>query len=427
VDTDIYREAQVTLKWIKDIIKVNSTLTTATKIQALKNLDEESQKLWRQSGISYSDALEHFEIFANCLSFHTKKPMLGHTKKYFEPEGDSAQISRSKSKSSDNSNSNSNEEPKLVTLKRRLSKPKADYDQLFLHEDPNKHYGDKSKIGKGGFGEVFIAKRKSTGQQVAIKILRKSFDDFFRELAREISLLKSCHHPNIVNFIESYVWQNQIWIVMEYCSGGSLHQLCEHTIMGEDHISYIACNILHGLAYLHSSRHIHRDIKADNILLNMDGSIKLADLGIAAELDDEDSQAIGLCGSKYWMAPEMIKHLPYDYKVDIWGFGCLIIELAEGRHPYYGQHSMGAMFQTATKGALPLESPEKWSRMFKDFMENCFQMDPNVRPSAEILLKHPFIVTMGGNEEKVPKIKEEMMKRIESVFLGDQLAKMGIL
>jgi len=179
---------------------------------------------------------------------------------------------------------------------------------------------------------------------------------------------------------------------------------------------------LDGLNYLHNNHYIHRDIKADNILLNIDASIKIADLGIAVDLDEEE-EVTGLCGSKFWMAPEMIKNFPYDYKVDIWSFGSMMIELAEGCHPYYGLHSMQAMFLVATKGAPVLKNPDRWSETFQDFLSLCFQMDPRMRASAAQLLQHPFITT--GYTHKTSAI-DGMSKRISNVFLGEQLEKIGL-
>jgi len=210
---------------------------------------------------------------------------------------------------------------------------------------------------------------------------------------------------------------------MDYCDGGSLKKLVEKCFLEEQHIAYIATQVLQGLAYLHANHNIHRDIKADNILLNVDASVKIADLGIAVDLD-EISELLGLCGSKYWMAPEMIKFLPYDYKVDIWGFGSLMMELAEGSPPYYGHHSMWAMFMVATKGAPDLQILDKWSDNFKDFLQQCFQHHPDVRPSAIQLLQHPFITSNIINYETAI---EGLKTRIANVFLGDQLESLGLL
>jgi len=196
-------------------------------------------------------------------------------------------------------------------------------EKFLIKSNPKEIYSNFRKIGRGSFGSVYIAARKGQKTKFAIKQIKKKFDLVGHDqdsvaVANEIALLRSCHHPNIVNFIGCHFFKERIWIVMEYCDGGTLSQLLELTL-SESEIANVLNQVLNGVAYLHSLHRIHRDIKSSNILLNMNGEVKVADLGLCIEGDGEQS---GIAGSKYWMAPEMIQRQRYTSKV-IHGFLCL--------------------------------------------------------------------------------------------------------
>lgn len=132
-----------------------------------------------------------------------------------------------------------------------------------------------------------------------------------------------------------------------------------------------------------------------------------------------------MAGSKYWMvnlivfyktnrqkAPEMVKRIAYNTKVDIWSIGALCMEMAEGSPPYYSCKPLKALFLTATIGAPSLKKPDRWSDSFKDFLKECFQMDPLVRPSAEDLLKHAFFNRVCEKSEIIKALKLVFLMRV---------------
>jgi serine/threonine protein kinase len=126
-------------------------------------------------------------------------------------------------------------------------------------------------------------------------------------------------------------------MVMEYMDVGALTDLIGEEPqfrMTEPEIARVACDVLTALAFLHAADRIHRDVKSDNILINSRGEIKLADFGRAAQLTDASPKRNSVVGTPYWMAPELIRGEPYDVKVDIWSFGIVLIEMAEGEPPY---------------------------------------------------------------------------------------------
>eukprot|EP01092_Planopodium_desertum_P017129 TRINITY_DN99384_c0_g1_i1.p1 TRINITY_DN99384_c0_g1~~TRINITY_DN99384_c0_g1_i1.p1 ORF type:complete len:167 (-),score=13.50 TRINITY_DN99384_c0_g1_i1:72-572(-) len=142
---------------------------------------------------------------------------------------------------------------------------------------------------------------------------------------------------------------------------------------------------------MHHENRIHRDIKSDNILLNVAGDVKLADFGYCAQLTEDVTKRTSVVGTPYWMAPELIRGMDYGTKVDIWSLGIMAIEMADGEPPYLEHPPLRALFLIATHGSPGLKDPSKWSFIFKDFLDKCLAMDENQRFSAAQLLKHPFV------------------------------------
>jgi len=187
--------------------------------------------------------------------------------------------------------------------------------------------------------------------------------------------------------------------------------------MSESQIAYVLTHILNGLAFLHSRNCIHRDIKGDNVLLNLNGDVKLADLGLCASLKEGENERVTVAGSRFWMAPEMINRKPYNYQVDIWSLGALTYEMCHGYPPYHNFRSIKALFTTATVGAAPMRNPDKWSSLLKDIMYQMMRFDPTTRPTAQILCQHNFL------SKACPKKK--LVQAIEIVFLGNSLRMNG--
>jgi len=284
----------------------------------------------------------------------------------------------------------------------------TELDKMVQKVNPREIYTGFHEIGKGTYGKVYIATKKGTKQKEALKHMKRDWDTDADNIANELALLDSCHHPNIVNYITSYLDKKRIWMVMEYCDAGTLKQLLVIE-MSEGQIANVLKQVLKGLSYLHSLNRIHRDIKSANILLNMNGDVKVADLGLCIEGEGAQS---GMAGSKYWMAPEMIKRQPYNTNVDVWSTGALAMEMAEGNPPYHLYKPLKAIFLTATKGAAPLKKPEKWSDVFKNFLRQCFVIDPGQRPSANELLSHPLINKSCDARDLIKALKLVFLMRV---------------
>jgi len=228
-------------------------------------------------------------------------------------------------------------------------------------------------------------------------------------LVTEIGIMKSSKHPNIVEYLDSYIVEDrEMWVVMEYMGGGCLTDVLESfdTIqMTETQIAYVARETLKALSYVHSLHRIHRDIKSDNILLSSDGAVKLADFGYAAQLTNKQKVRNTVVGTPYWMAPELIRGHDYGTKVDIWSLGIMLIEMAEGEPPYMEYPPLRALFLITTKGIPPLKDQMKWSKEFHDFFQKCLDVNVQTRPEAADLLRHPFLLRACAPEVFKPVIQ----------------------
>lgn len=154
----------------------------------------------------------------------------------------------------------------------------------------------------------------------------------------------------------------------------------------EEYIKIIICGALKGLEFLHSSKKLHRDIKAGNILLTEYGGIKLADFGVSAQLTDHTLKRRTVIGTPYWMAPEIFQEIAYNEKADIWSVGITAIELAEGYPPLSDVHPMRAIFLIPSAPPPHLKNQDAFSSEFNDFLTKCLQKDPEKRSSATELL-----------------------------------------
>ncbi|PHH84308.1 hypothetical protein CDD83_2172 [Cordyceps sp. RAO-2017] len=265
-------------------------------------------------------------------------------------------------------------------------------------------------IGQGSFGSVYLALHAVTGELLAVKQVetpapgansqsdarKKSMID---ALKREISLLRELRHPNIVQYLGCSSSADKLNIFLEYVPGGSVQtMLNSYGALPEPLVRSFVRQILTGLSYLHNRDIIHRDIKGANILVDNKGTIKISDFGISKKLEasnilsgaTSNKHRPSLQGSVFWMAPEVVKQTSYTRKADIWSLGCLVVEMMTGNHPFPDCSQLQAIFKIGGGKAAPTV-PEHASDEAQHFLRQTFEIDHNLRPSADDLMLSPFL------------------------------------
>ncbi|XP_019428412.1 PREDICTED: serine/threonine-protein kinase BLUS1-like [Lupinus angustifolius] len=263
-----------------------------------------------------------------------------------------------------------------------------------------KDYELYEEVGEGVSASVYRALCIPLNVIVAIKVLDlEKCNNDLDGIRREVHTMSLIGHPNLLQAHCSFTAGHNLWVVMPYMAGGS----CLHIIktsypegFDEPVIATLLHEVLKALVYLHAHGHIHRDIKAGNILLDSNGSVKVADFGVSASMFDTGDRQRSrntFVGTPCWMAPEVMQQLHgYDFKADIWSFGITALELAHGHAPFSKYPPMKVLLMTLQNAppGLDYERDKRFSKSFKELVATCLVKDPKKRPSSEKLLKHHF-------------------------------------
>ena len=252
--------------------------------------------------------------------------------------------------------------------------------------DPTKKYRQLVKIGQGASGGVYTAFEVGTNKCVAIKQMNLEQQPKKDLIINEILVMKDSSNKNVVNFMDSFLVKGDLWVVMEYMEGGSLTDVVTFNMMSEGQIAAVCRETLNGLQFLHSRGVIHRDIKSDNILLSMEGAIKLTDFGFCAQINESAMKRTTMVGTPYWMAPEVVTRKEYGRKVDIWSLGIMAIEMIEGEPPYLTESPLRALYLIATNGTPTIKDEATLSGVFREWLGLALKVDPEKRASAYDLL-----------------------------------------
>ncbi|XP_011047307.1 PREDICTED: serine/threonine-protein kinase BLUS1 isoform X2 [Populus euphratica] len=263
-----------------------------------------------------------------------------------------------------------------------------------------KDYKLYEEIGEGVSATVYRALCIPFNQIVAIKVLDlEKCNNDLDGIRREVQTMSLIDHPNVLRAYGSFTAGYSLWVVMPYMAGGScLHIMKSAYSEGfeEPVIATLLRETLKALVYIHEHGHIHRDVKAGNILIDSDGTVKLADFGVSAcmfDTGDRQRSRNTFVGTPCWMAPEVMQQLHgYDFKADIWSFGITALELAHGHAPFSKYPPMKVLLMTLQNAppGLDYERDKKFSKSFKEMVAACLVKDPKKRPTSEKLLKHHF-------------------------------------
>lgn len=257
-------------------------------------------------------------------------------------------------------------------------------------------------IGSGSFGTVYMGMNTFNGELLAVKQVEITPSDMkdprklkmIRALEHEIELMRNLNHENIVQYRGFKIDDKHLNIFLEYVPGGSLaSMLTQYGSFEENLVSRYVRQILAGLEYLHERNIFHRDIKGANILVNDKAQVKISDFGLSKKLETQQllTNRQSMQGSAFWMAPEVVMQGPATPKADIWSLGCLVIELLTCQHPFPQLTQLQALFKLGNmvKPAIPNNlSPE-----VTDFLDKALSIEPEMRPSAKELRRHPFVVS----------------------------------
>ncbi|KAK7381403.1 hypothetical protein VNO78_34066 [Psophocarpus tetragonolobus] len=256
------------------------------------------------------------------------------------------------------------------------------------------------EVGEGVSASVYRALCVPLNEIVAIKVLDlEKCNNDLDGIRREVQTMSLIDHPNVLRAHCSFTTGHNLWVVMPYMAGGScLHIMKSSYPEGfeEPVIATLLNEVLKALVYLHAHGHIHRDVKAGNILLDSNGAVKLADFGVSAcmfDTGDRQRSRNTFVGTPCWMAPEVMQQLHgYDFKADIWSFGITALELAHGHAPFSKYPPMKVLLMTLQNAppGLDYERDKRFSKAFKELVATCLVKDPKKRPSSEKLLKHHF-------------------------------------
>ena len=245
----------------------------------------------------------------------------------------------------------------------------------------------QKELGKGSYGTVYTVKSNINSNIYVMKKMELTHLNPRQqtECYREVSILKKVSHKNVIKYYSSFLEKNILYIIMEYAELGDLYSLIKHykkhsKFFSEIDLWKISFEILSGLDYLHSHNIIHRDIKCLNLFITKDHHIKIGDLGVSAFTSGLDLHYTRV-GTPLYISPELVKQKPYDYKTDIWSFGCSLYHLANLEPPFTGGNLI-VLGNNIVKG-VPKALPSLYSNEFKSFVDKMLEKKADKRPNAK--------------------------------------------
>ncbi|XP_028042605.1 RAC serine/threonine-protein kinase [Bombyx mandarina] len=275
-------------------------------------------------------------------------------------------------------------------------------------------------LGKGTFGKVVLSREKGTGKLYAMKILKKHLIIQKDEVAHTITenrVLKKTKHPFLTALRYSFQTADRVCFVMEYANGGELFfHLSRERSFTEDRTRFYGAEIVSALGYLHSEGIIYRDLKLENLLLDKDGHIKIADFGLCKVNITYGRTTKTFCGTPEYLAPEVIEDSDYGPAVDWWGTGVVMYEMACGRLPFYNRDH-DVLFGLIINEEVRF--PRSVSAACRSLLDGLLTKDPRARlgagpDDAHEIMNHPFFASINWNDLVAKKIPPPFKPQVES-------------
>ncbi|KAI8145046.1 kinase-like protein [Fennellomyces sp. T-0311] len=248
-------------------------------------------------------------------------------------------------------------------------------------------------LGKGNFGQVFLAREKQSGFVVALKVLYKEAlakSRVERQLRREVEIQGNLRHPNILRLYGYFHDETRVYLILELAAKGELYKelQAQGSFPEEVAAQYIA-QMANALLYLHSKRVIHRDIKPENLLLGLKGELKIGDFGWSVKTGVTESRRSTLCGTLDYLPPEIVQGRSHTEKVDLWSLGILLYEMLCGKPPFEEEDSYETTYKRII--SVDLRIPSYVSKDAADLIRNLLVYKSADRLPLRSVVLHPFI------------------------------------
>uniref|UniRef100_A0A8C3A941 Protein kinase C n=1 Tax=Cyclopterus lumpus TaxID=8103 RepID=A0A8C3A941_CYCLU len=272
-------------------------------------------------------------------------------------------------------------------------------------------------LGKGSFGKVLLAELKGRGEYFAVKALKKDVvlmdDDVECTMVEKRVLALAWENPFLTHLYSTFHTKEHLFFVMEYLNGGDLmFHIQEKGRFDLNRATFYSSEIICGLQFLHTKGIIYRDLKLDNVMLDHEGHIKIADFGMCKENVFGENRATTFCGTPDYIAPEILLGQKYSFSVDWWSFGVLLYEMLIGQSPYHGDDE-DELFES-----IRMDTPHypRWiNKEAKDMLERLFERDPTRRLGIVGNIRlHPFFNTINWQALERREIEPPFKPKVKS-------------
>ncbi|XP_077290358.1 serine/threonine-protein kinase Nek8-like [Arctopsyche grandis] len=263
------------------------------------------------------------------------------------------------------------------------------------HINQTPQYQIIKTIGKGTYGTVYLCNSNKTNSQMVLKEVHvnSTKDDKYKEAINEIKILSTLIHPFIIRYLESFYQNHSVYIIMEYANQGNLAEYMfkrQHYLLPQNEILIIFCQVLLGVQHMHMRNIVHRDLKAENILMSgtYGNTVKIGDFGIAKILDNDKASTV--IGTPYYLAPELCENKPYDSKTDIWALGCLFYEMCTHKRAFDAPTLIGLVKEITTGNFIPINT-SYYEHEIQAIIDHMLTVVPEKRCCVNVILEKQIL------------------------------------